>query len=425
MLAQVFAALALSIAPVQDAAAEATPEAVLDQLIARTNALKSFRASYHFKKGDEVDVRFELVYQAPDRMRLEIQQGSEPQLQTARTWVIGSRLIVRSTRGGGGGEVFGELDFEHPPEPALGILVALESAFQREPTGLGPGPQAVLAWGVDSGSDKAEFDLRLVYQSEDRRALLSWLDSARRSKDELALDEDFVLWRDAKGRTEARIARKSGFVEHLHLLGSDGTEASLDLVSVELDPDLDAALFEIPAPAKGATDMFPDPIKAAFGGLPGLRRIAYGWADDALESGRRAWDEALQNDWRETMQLLQNASLDRVHEGMEKTVSERSNALAAALREALGKAAPGDTQVLADLRDQAARQRETLVGAIDQELARYQEVLAKPVLRDPGSEHVPELLSIERAIVARDFDARVRQPLLELYDAKVREVLGG
>src|SRR5262245_3958233 len=94
MLVQVFTALALSLPPVQDAAAEATPVAELDALIARTNALKSFRAKYHFKKGDEVDVSFELVYQAPDRMRLEIQQGLAPELQDARTWVIGSRLIV-------------------------------------------------------------------------------------------------------------------------------------------------------------------------------------------------------------------------------------------------------------------------------------------------------------------------------------------
>jgi hypothetical protein len=424
MLVASVLALALGVAPVQDAAPEVTAGAVLDELIARTNALKSFRASYHFKKGDEVDVRFELAYQAPDRMRLEIQQGADESLQVARTWVIGSRLIVRSSRAGGG-EVFGELDFEHPPEPAAGILKALESAFQREPKGLGPGPQAVLAWGVDSGSDKAEFDLRLVYQSEDRRALLSWLDSARRSQDELALDGDCVVRRDAKGRTEARIARTSGFVERLHLLGSDGTEANLELLGVELDPELEAELFAVPAPADGATDMFPDPIKAAFGGLPGIRRIAYAWADDALKSGRRAWDEALQRDWREVMQLLQDASLDRVHEGMQKTVAERSDALAAALRDALGKAAPGDAKVLADLRDQAARQRETLSGAIDQELTRYQEVLAKPVLREPGSQHLPDLLAVEREIVARDFEAKVRKPLLELLDARVRAALGG
>jgi hypothetical protein len=422
MLASILAAFVLCAAPVQEAGAEPTAASVLDELIARTNALKSFLARYHLKKGEEVDVRFELAWLAPDRMRLVIEQGAEGELQLARTWILGSRLAVRSSRGDG--EVFGELEFAHPPEPAAGILSALQSAFQRAPTGLGPGPQAVLAWGIDTESDKAEFDLRLVYQSEDRRALLGWLDAARRSDDALTLDEQHVVTRDALGRTEARISRTTGFVDHLRLVGTDGTTAELQIESLELDPELEASLFEVPAPAEDAQDMFPDPVKAAFGGLSGLRRLAYAWADDALASGRRTWDETAQKDWRAAIELLQVASLERVHADMHKTVSERSDLLAKALREALGKAAPDDAGIRAELREKVAPQRESLVTALDGELARYLEVLAKPVLREPGSAHMADLGQIEREIVQRLFDGHVRQPLLGLYDSRIRDVLG-
>jgi outer membrane lipoprotein-sorting protein len=422
MLAAALASLALARAPLQDASAEPTAAAVIAQLIERTNALRSFRARYHFKKGEDVDVQFELDYQAPDRMLLEIQQGEGEAAQVARTWVLGSRLCVRSTRGGGGA-VFGELDFEHPPEPAESILRALQQAFQRQPVGLGAGPQAVLAWGVNSQSDKAEFDLRLLYQSEDRRALLGWLDALQRAPGELALEPEAVVSRGSGGRTEARVSRATGFVEHLRLVGADGATATLELKELELEAELAPELFEVPAPAAGATDMFPDPIKTAFGGVSGLRRLAYAWADDALESGRREWNVGTQEEWRGAIELVQGASLERVHAGMETTVSERSAELATALREALAKAPPGDAKVLDGLREQARLQREGLSAAIDQEHARYLAALEKSPLGEKGSPHVAELARIEREVSGRLFDARVRQPLLELFDGRVREVL--
>jgi hypothetical protein len=401
------------------------PRALVQGLIERSTGLEGFRARYSMSRGEEVEVDFELLYAAPDHMRLTIHRSGDGDDEQVRTWVNGLKLSLRAV-GAEGATATGDIDFAVLPEPAGSVLRTLDERFPLPETALGPGAVAALTWDVNPEDDKAEFNLQLSCQRDGRRTALGWLehlDYLGRTEGSWSVEDEHLVWRHPQDRIVARVSRQSGFLERLELIGLDGERRDVDLVELDLAPELEPGLFEVPIAPPGARRLPLDPMQF-LGGLAGVRRTAYARVNGALVKGRRAWDESLREDWERVVAALHTLPFEQRHSDMKGVVEARADVLAKGLRERLEQAPPGDQAVLTELRGIAREWHDELVRSIDGELPRYMEALTAPLGGPEASEHLQQLLQLEREGASGLYDEIVRQPLLAILDGRVREVLG-
>lgn len=219
----------------------------IEAAIRTSNALPAFRVEYLLtdKAGERATLR--ILYQAPDRMRID--GGDRMQL----------------------GLLDGAMDVRiRPPRQAeqtmrfdvLGVLrtgrAQLDAAFVSGPLGRnGPlfGDDSVRpTLNVTANSSPGEhgsLSLAAAIASMDV-PLLGWLSKLGRSDDVVEVDEERVQFTPAKG-IRFTVSLRTGFIERAEHEPSTGV-AGLELQKLELTPRFAASDFVLPDPQSGSVD---------------------------------------------------------------------------------------------------------------------------------------------------------------------------
>ena len=421
MTALFLALLSLGL-PVQEPVAAETPAQVLDARIERTNALDSFLARWSMRKGEEATLHITLRYQAPDRMRLDMdQEGDDGEGGVSSTWVVGTRMAWRMARGEA--SLAGDLDFAALPGPIPAALYELDTRFPMELRALGPGCTLDTQWSVNEETDRAGFDVALVYDSGDRTTLVGWL---RHMRDEAAtckLEGEQLTWSRPDERIALRVSPRTGFLEALDMVSSDGGRLQLRLEQLDLAPALEAEVFEVTPRPEGADEMFPDGGAEVVGGPVLAHGMILARVNDQLEQGLRAWDEGTREDARAVLHTLHAGVLTGMQAGMGDELVKRLGTLVSWMREERAKTPPGDPMVEQRLREAAAQRRDGFSRFLDAELPRLRALVGEPPA-DLKGEHLADLVALDQELVAELLEQLVRAPLLEALDQLVAEVLG-
>jgi hypothetical protein len=400
--------------PWQDEASTAPAEdcdAVLASLIARTNALRSFRAVYTLTKDGRKMERLEVIYDAPDRARVH-RQAIDGQLDQ-RMWILDLAMHRRGLDEQGR-DVGSDLDFAaNELAPLTEILEHLDAEFPA------PEPRPRLGVGFDilphvaSGpEDDQKVDFAVHRTWGEREAMLGWLPWARRAGMQSELTKDQIVARDAKGTTWA-ISRSSGFLERVEAPQSGGANTVL-LESLVVDEAIDEAAFRVPPRSEASnvdTTAFLIPLSLNVRGTI-LRRLAA-----AKEAGGASWDA----DRQEGAKALLGSVHAQLASHLGRTYCDASRRRITEYAEWLGdrvEATGGDEATLEGL-DQAFE--EWRARFIDSAERRMWQILEDRHMRPPGD--FPEsLLELDRAAAEGAFREQVIAPLLTELDERVDAV---
>ncbi|HEV8268910.1 MAG TPA: hypothetical protein VGR00_11765, partial [Thermoanaerobaculia bacterium] len=282
------AALALVVANVpQDA------RGLLDAMIERSNALKSFAATYQVRirtkeaEPRELEGSLRIFYRAPEALSVELVQGED----STRTVVANGRMSAEIITAG---ELvqFGATDRGLSISPGR---ARIGRAFHEEFPDLGDvagsaGPEVFLRFRVRPGTPtvRPEFHVEGGI-GRGNGPLLGWLDAAKRSEKEIALEGESVVWEPFDG---ARISMRkdTGLIEKIVVTYAGETKTRLELKDLAVDGSVDDAAFSVPAAAPGAKDLSESLGRSLENGqFIAVRALVHRKIRESVEAGTLEW----------------------------------------------------------------------------------------------------------------------------------------
>jgi len=265
---------------------------LVDGMIERSNALKSFVATYtvhgRSKEGahEEYEGSMRLVYRAPESLVVEVATGAIH----GRSVIAGGRMAVyvekdgRSQRGvaeestasAEANERIGRVF--HEQLAALGRVEA--------PTGLGVFVRFRFKAGTDS--ERPEFQIEAGTGRGDG-ALLGWLESMKRSEAKPSSDGKSVVW-DAVPGIRVTLQEATGFIDTVVSTYQGETKTVLELEDLVLDPKIEDAEFRSPEADPKAEDIS-EGISRTMAIMPliAMRGAIHNKIRAAVESGALEW----------------------------------------------------------------------------------------------------------------------------------------
>ena len=368
----------------------------LDELIERSNTHRSFRAVYR-RDAAGAEAQIEIVYQYPDRARLHRRDGEgETVFQIADGWLeLWSPETFASVD-------MGAIDRRFRSTTRLLAELLAEPAPRRERQS---GPHLHL-WerSSDAGRTGEEALRPWLRWDLDRAIVLPWLAELRGARRLESASDELVYEPGPDMRVVLDI--ESGFPKVISFAPSSGSGEQLELVSLELNPELELADFELGLPTEGRRD-----------DSEAVAREVIRLETDALR--RRLYLASGELDplvLREGFRLVHEAAIDR--------------ALAPWVEACEGWIADAAAQAATARENQLVESSEIrrLVSGREREFERNLGRAVKEWVRFPapagvaqlGEDRVTELLGIERQVAQKAFEARITAPLRARYADAIR-----
>lgn len=410
MLAAGMLLAAGAVAPAaQDAARER-----LEALIAETNALEVFRVEFTLespaKPEENTSVRID--YSAPDSIRLTM-QGLEGSLAMG----MHDDVLWMDQNVEGQDPMQVRLDFLDRGGPSEEVAAVLDDPFWRGSDVY----EVVLNCKLefDAESDKNDFQLsvsRAVFGGASDAPLLGWLDAMGSLDGELTLEDGDLVRRSR--RAEMRVDGESGFLSSLTLTSAEGKEQRIVLARLDLDPEFEAGLFDVPAPDASARDAS-EQMRQALMTPQLLREYALKHVHRLLDEGGRRFDDEVHDALERFLVTYYDVKLARATGRWVESYSNwtveygdwlRSQLQAGVAREELVAAAATRRAAIVDETEQGVELMRSSMPADPEELA---DSADWRVIRD-----------VENEVLDARFEALVVRPVLDAFDARVDEALG-
>ena len=269
------------------------PDRLVDDMIARSNALKSFVATYktysrsNEAKNEDSEVSIHLVYRAPDDLRVEFESGSSRSV----TIISGGRisaLVEKDDRP----VQHGDADFQttlvqerarirrtfHEKFPALDELDEMTSL----------GPYVSFTWKAGTESDRPKCTLQVGTGRGDD-PLLDWLSRLKRSSAQLTTEGEDVVWEPAEG-CRILILKDSGFIQKFVATYGE-KQMVFELADLALDKELGDEEFRVQKIEVSVAD-----TSESLGATLGFRMLSFMQTSirrrtcEAVEAGKLDWD---------------------------------------------------------------------------------------------------------------------------------------
>jgi hypothetical protein len=258
MLATLVLAM-VHVAPLQEPApAKQDSAAILDQLIERSRAVKSFSATYLVTRSDqEGSAKIRLDYRAPEDLRMDM----ETDKGTLSTWSLGDILDVRGAFDGK------QSGFHLDNGPIRAELQPIEDQLQRNfPIAKSPDRQrrsvVPTTWSINRTTNKLDYEMSIG--TLDAATTFGWLETIKKKQADLVEDGEQLRCSTDDGRADVVLSKTSGFLEKLFFRKPESTSTmTIALESLVLDEAIDPARFEVPPLAAGVGDASADQRKAA------------------------------------------------------------------------------------------------------------------------------------------------------------------
>jgi hypothetical protein len=385
------------------APAAAPAKVTLDELIAKTNELKSFVASYQLTGSKPEDAAFVLVeYEAPDRLRVDrILKGGGG----SSMWCVGGVMTLQAH---GPNAMRGAVDYS----PIIGSLRPFQNLFEKHyPAARGlvghAGAFVNARWWFDEKAGKANYLVEALW-TQNRIALLGWLETLRQKQVAPTDDGEHLVY-DTDNAFHIVISKKTGFLEQLDGKSPSG-EMHLVLSTVEVDKPLDASLFKVQEGVTDGRDVTDDLRRSVTHSvLSNMREGVY--TTIAGEAAGAPWDDATKARIGAIWRAFHERSIETTLETWRETARKKRDGVAERL---VKLAADGKTP------EEVAQTRENEKGflnkALDELRAGFTTRLVVPTLSTPLPRG-QELLAIEIEVVGKTFDETVRAPVVADFEA--------
>lgn len=402
------AAMAL-VAPASSVGEEVEHE--LDALIEATNALDGFHAVYRMRslEDETKQVELNLVYEAPDRARLDVIGPGEQQT----VWLEAGAMHMRAWKDGTMLS-FVEVDLTQGDDvrELEQLLYEEFPSMQPEEGELDPGPTFRFWWRFDTEGDQADLKFDVAY-TQPRRQLLGWLDWLQQEDADVQLEPDQLRVR-VEERFEATLSRETGFFTHMRLV-REGEVVEIDLVG--LDTDSIPELVGPPEPEPGAQDAGGE-LRAMAPSLVNLRsailtRIERRVREDELDwSESRAGFEVVM---LELQRRVTEPGLARLRTGLDQKLAEVRQRIEQELEQGVDPH---------EIRTRSVAYREQFELQLDRvEAQSVEQVQGSFPLKD-SSAVADEMLEIELQVARELIEEGLRAPVLESFDEVVDSLLG-
>lgn len=266
---------------------------LVDDMIARSNALKSFVATYNFyyrskdteRKESEGSVR--LVYRAPEELFTEL-KTEDLRMNSA---IANGRVSVLVEKEG--------RPFQHGEADLETILVQerarIAHAFREKFPSLGEvdesfslGAFVRFTWEPATKSKGPEFNFQAGTGRGDA-PLLDWLSRLKRSSAKLGVEGDDVVWEPAEG-FRILIRKDSGFIEKIVATYAGETKTVLELADLSLDTEVKDAEFRFAEIDPSVADTSESLSKSlGMTELTSMRSSIHRKIREAIEAGTLDW----------------------------------------------------------------------------------------------------------------------------------------
>lgn len=417
MLAPILALLLVQHPPLQEqgpAAAPEDPRAVLEELIERSNALRSFRATYVLEQPGEPGGTIELAYLAPDRMRIDVREDAEASM---RLVLSGSELCMAEVKPGESPQ-HGRVDLRSVGPERTAALAALEWSFPSPRRDrLGAGPELLLHWHLDEETDKVDFSASIGWAPR-RSSVLGWFEHI---EEEGALAVDGTHLVQVHPRYRARFSRETSFLEELRGERSDGKTFTVRLESLELDPELTAEAFAFPERPDGARDLSEQMLQVQLDSvaLPIVRRKLLGRIDRMLHAGHIRWSTSVTNELERALRVLHEPTIEEHGAKWSRSSSSEVEEFCEWIDRSRGAGVP-----LATLRPEVEARRALFEERLAASLAAWNALLDRELPEGESSDW-SQLLALEGRLVEQLHAQHVTDPTLERFDRATAEALDG
>lgn len=397
-----------------------SPRAELARLAALVNGLDSFDAVFSLQAEDEGEVVVELLYAAPDRARLRSTIGN--QVHTA--WFVDG--VLHSTERGPGLNRFARFDAQRfmAEVPSVQTVLATQFPELRPPGDLGPGPVFHIEPNLGVDGRGAAIQLTISF-ARVRPALFCWAFEHRAQLGEPILTDDSLVFGDPD-TAYLQLSRTNGFPVRFRGRGGSGL-VTLELLGLDLNPELEPTELQPPAPSEGAEDSSgPTSVQSRRPFTPQLqRRDAHEALLGFLVRGELEWNEGTRartvHVFTELHRLFLPNRFEDLIAGSDATSAEEVE------------------RILRDHGDHPLDDRQSEVEQVRQHIRNSMQVVRERYLT-PLSTQIPlrnalnsedpdllrhrvQLLEVELEAAGALFDETVSGPILEAFELRARSLL--
>lgn len=374
--------------------ASAPAQSELDELIRRTNELKSFTASYTTSTSkDSERARVRIDYSAPSRVRVELSGGKV----AASYWCVDD---VYALTVAGEQPAHARLDYKlvraHLAELERKLIAEFPACAARRGT---PGALVSMRWWFDDKEQKANYNFEAAV-SDDRTVLLGWLATLRSKKTELVREGELLTFKTDADRFRGTLSPATGFLVDWWGTSPNG-EMHIHLDELALDQPVDAARFALPTATAGR-DVSDDLLRSFTGGASRELRAR---VHRALASDAGApWDEAARAKIERALREFHLVAVADALKPWRESAAKKRDGTAEHLRKLAATKTPEEIAVLRD------KER----GYLKKNLENLRSGFEARLLAPDGTADLPrsaELLALELAVVLRVFDETVRDPV--------------
>jgi hypothetical protein len=388
----------------QDAAPERTIEQEIEDVIARANALRSFRAEYrvHGTKDDEITQgTIVIAYDASGRGEVHGDFGDS----RVDTWLTSESFVFRTEDESG-------TSWKRATLPRLGTQDVLDRRFPPKAGGLGPGVCFDFRSPGAGASDETMLQTHLHWSPTGRSVVLHGLDDLRSKSSQVEREGDVLRWSDED--TSWHWSRVTGFLQRFEYRGTAEDSCVLDLLEVEVN-EFASSELDLPDEATSAVEDEELSRALADGLLLHVRRAAFRRVTSRLGSGKLDWNDRTRADWRAVLDALHRERLPRLYSDWQTDLEDWIDAEAERVRSIVLRA-PTDEEFIR-LRDEINQARERLVL----DFAETQETYLERLPGDTAATETSDaLLEIERDVVDEVFREIVSTPVLSELDEQMR-----
>lgn len=384
----------------QDEPEEIPLEQEIEALIAKTNALESFRLVYDFESttsnGETEAGTIEILYRAPDFGRAHVSVPSNEM----DFWLVGDDVLVYvPEKGWKRGRI---------QEPA--VCAVLDERFPLPDTATGG---ITLTLGLRRNADgQAGMDVHMGRGIGERKFLFSWLRSQSAASDVAREADAFVRSSDGDSR---RVSRRTGLLEE-HELESPEMHIRLRLRSSELDVELPPELLDPPREALDQPEDLELSRQLVHIPVTSLRRQAFERADRWLTRTANGLDERARANWRAVLEALHRPILEATHTRIDSDVGEKLEGAAEHLREE--RLRDPSAERLAKLTEGLGKSRDNLASSLANSLEKELEGLGSLDSVSHAGLH-----EVEHEIYSALWDELVATPLLARHDEELAAAL--
>lgn len=386
---------------------DAEARALLEELIERSRAIKSFSAQLRVKPTSESPTTIRIDYFAPDVIRVE----TTDEESSASSWCRGSVLCIRSRDHARSWhariDTAGIAAEMRPIEEALDREFPAANAWNAAPSG-----RILIDATFDASRNEGYLDFKCMVIS-DTESPFGWLPLLRDRRGKLEIDADHLLFHSEDGRVDTKIAKATGFLEEIVAQGAADRSVTVTLESLTIDGAIDPDRLELPTGEPAGDDLSETYHRFFHGSVREFERAhVYRRIGSALPAG--AIDAAARPMIEKVIVALveveQRHPMDHLIADMKGSIDER----AAEMRSM--RDAGSSTVVIANW---VASAREQIKQSIERAAAQFATIRIPDHLG--STEHDAALQAIELTVLTRQFDERCRVPLLAAFDKKTSQ----